>query len=210
MSSECCSLQCLIKHSLPHAEYINCRNRWLALCFVHLLKEFPSLVSLHTMLFSVWKPFKYSTIKKEVFNNMWHVYELNPLKVIKACTTRWLTHREACWRIVSRFDPLVDALYAIYNRKRCPDVKGVRDTLLLPQNIFMLLLVTELLVPINYLSKFLQTRSLNFSSIKNKLGSVVECLKLVQEGLEDYDAIDSSLIHFHKVNKFLTITAKRM
>ena len=141
---------------------------------------------------------------------MWHVYELNPLKVIKACTTRWLTHGEACWRIVSRFDPLVDALYAIYNRKRCPDVKGVRDTLLLPQNIFMLLLVTELLVPINYLSKFLQTRSLNFSSIKNKLGSIVECLKLVQEGLEDYDAIDSSLIHFHKGNKFLTITAKRM
>ena len=112
------------------------------------------------MLLSVWKLFKYSAIKKEVFNNMQHVYELTPLKVIKACTTRWLTHGEAYWRIISRFEPLVDALYAIYNEKRYPDVKGVREALLQPQNICMLLLVPELLVPINYFSKFLQTRSL--------------------------------------------------
>ena len=162
------------------------------------------------MLLSVWKLFKYSTIKKEVFNDMQRVYELTPLNVIKACTTRWLTHGEACWRIISRFEPLVDALDAIYNEKRCPNVKGVRDALLQPQNICMLLLVAELLVPINYFSKFLQTRSLNYSSIKNNLGSVIQRLELIQEGSEDYDAIDSSLVHFHKVVKFLTISAERM
>ena len=86
---------------------------------------------------------------------MQRVYELTPLKAIKACTTQWLTHGEAWWRIISQFEPLVDALDAIYNEKRCPDMKGVRDTLLQPQNICMPLLVTELLVPINYFSKFL-------------------------------------------------------
>ena len=35
-------------------------------------------------------------------------------------------------------------------------------------------------------------------------------MKFIQEGLEDYDAIDSSLAHFHKVVKFLTISAERM
>ena len=94
----------------------------------------------------------------------------------------------------------MDALDAIYNKKVCPDVKGVRDALLLPKNICMLLLVAKLLASINYFSKFLQTRSLNYSSIKNNLGSVIE---LIQEGLEDYDAIDSSLVYFHKVVKFL-------
>ena len=103
----------------------------------------------------------------------------------------------------------MDLLDAIYNEKRCLDVKGVRDALLQPQNICMPLLVAELLVPVNYFSKFLQT-SLNHYLIKNKLGSVIERLKLIQEGLEDYDAIDSSLVHFHKVVKFLTISAKRM
>ena len=95
MSSERCGLQHFIKHSSPHAEYINCCYHELTLCFVNLLKEFPSLVSLDTMLLSVWKLFKYSTIKKEVFNDMQHVYELTPLKVIKACPTSWLTHGEA-------------------------------------------------------------------------------------------------------------------
>ena len=156
MSSEHCGLQRLIKHSSLHAEYINCCNYQLALCSVHLLKEFLSLVSLDAMLLSVWKLFKYSTIKKEVFNDMQHVYELTPLKIIKVCTTRWLTHGEACWRIISGFEPLVDALDVIYNEKRCQDVKGVGDALLLPQNICMLLLVAELLVTISYFSKFLQ------------------------------------------------------
>ena len=71
----------------------------------------------------------------------------------------------------------------------------------------MFLLVAELLVPVNYFSKFLQKRSLNYSSIKNKFGSVTE---LTQEGLEDYDAINSSLVHFHNIVKFLTISAERI
>ena len=101
ISSERSGLQCLIKHSSPHAEYINYRNHRLPLCAAHLLKEFPSLISCDTMLLSVWKLFKYSTIKKEVFNDMQRVYELTPLKVIKSCTTQWLMHGEACWRIIS-------------------------------------------------------------------------------------------------------------
>ena len=51
-SSEHCGLQRLIKHSSQHAEYINCCNYQLALCSVHLLKEFLSLVSLDAMLLS--------------------------------------------------------------------------------------------------------------------------------------------------------------
>ena len=54
MSSEHCCLQHLIKHSSSHAEYINCCNHQLALCFFHLLKEFPSLVSLDASLF-IWR-----------------------------------------------------------------------------------------------------------------------------------------------------------
>ena len=152
-SSESCGLQHLFKHSSPHAEYINCRNHQLALCFVHLLKEFPSLLSLDTMLLFVWKLFKYSTIKKEVFNDMQRVYELTPLKVIKACPTSWVTHGEARWRIIW-FEPLVDALDAIYNKKRCPDVKWVRDTLLQLQNICFYLLQSYWCQPITSPSSY--------------------------------------------------------
>ena len=61
-----------------------------------------SLHSYHVILCSfLCGNFKYSTIKKEVFNDMQRVYELTPLKVIKSCTAQWLMHGEACWRIIS-------------------------------------------------------------------------------------------------------------
>ena len=99
------------------------------------------ITSLHWALFSYLKNFLHlyhlllcssmyesclSTvpIRKEFFNIMQHVYELNPLKAIKACTTWLLTHGEACWTI-PWFELLVDALKAIYNEKRCPDVQWV-------------------------------------------------------------------------------------
>ena len=67
------------------------------------------ITSLHCALFLYLKNFFHSyhsmlcsflTIKKEVFNDMQHVYELTPLKIIKVCTTWWLTHGEACLRII--------------------------------------------------------------------------------------------------------------
>ena len=117
---------------------------------------------------------------------------------------------EACWRIVSRFEPLIDALDSIYATKKCPDVKGVRDSLLLPENICMLLLIAELLVPVNYFSKFLQTRSLNYASVKNKLCSVICRIEKIQDDLRCYDTADSELTQFSKVTAFLRISAERM
>ena len=40
ISHEPCSLQCFIKHSSPHAEYINCLNHQLSLCFVHFFHSY--------------------------------------------------------------------------------------------------------------------------------------------------------------------------
>ena len=35
--------------------------------------------------------------------------EIQPIKIIKACTKRWLTHREATSHVISRFEPIFDA-----------------------------------------------------------------------------------------------------
>ena len=71
--------------------------------------------------------FKYSSIKQAVFDDAQTVMELKPLKILKACATRWLTHGETCSRIISRFEPLINALDAIYFAKKEPETKGVRD-----------------------------------------------------------------------------------
>ena len=99
---------------------------------------------------------------------------------------------------------------SIYTASKSPDVKGVRDALLFPANISMLLLVAEVLVPINYFSKFLQTKSLNYASVKSKLEKLIVNIETIKQSLNDYDVIDSSLTHFNKIIQFLTISTERM
>ena len=56
-------LQRKTQHMLPYALYINCHNHRLALCLVHLNKEYSDLQTINRMLLSIWKIFKYSSIK---------------------------------------------------------------------------------------------------------------------------------------------------
>ena len=163
MSGERKGLQRLICHTSPHSLYINCTNHRLALCLVHLLPKYGTLTKLDGLLISIWKTFHFSTIKQSVFGNAQVEYDLKPPKIIKAAVTRWLTHGEACGRVISWFHPLIDALDAVYLDKGDAEAKGVRDILLDPDIICMLLLLAEVLSPINMFSKFLQTVTLIYS-----------------------------------------------
>ena len=52
------------------------------------------------------------------------------------------------------------------------------NVLLTPKNILMILLLAEVLSPINRLCQFLQTRNLNFCSIDNKIDELYKQLKV--------------------------------
>ena len=132
MSGERRGLQRRLRHLSPFCIYLNCTNHRLALVLVHLMKmgEFDTLVSLDKLLLSIWKFFEYSSIKQAVFDDAQKVLEQKPLKILKACTTRWLTHGETCNRVISRYEPLVNALDTIYYERRDPESKGIRDLLL--------------------------------------------------------------------------------
>ena len=81
------------------------------------------------------------------------------MKIIKAAVTRWLTHGESCTRIISRLKPLIDPLDIIYFEKKDPEAEGVCDLLLNLDLVCMLLLLLEVLAPINiYQSFYRQTR----------------------------------------------------
>lgn len=48
-------LQRRIRHESPFALYVNCRNHRLALCLVHLIKKYPVLQEIDSLLISLWK-----------------------------------------------------------------------------------------------------------------------------------------------------------
>ena len=95
------------------------------------------------------------------------------MEPLKAAPTRWLSHGETSKRLVSRFESLVDALD---NGKAAPDIKGIRDELLEPNNILTLLLLSNVLAHTNRFLWYLETRNLIYSTIAQKFSQLTESL----------------------------------
>ena len=209
MSGERKGLQRLLRHTAPHAQYLNCRNHRLALCLVHLIPRYQKLRELDGLLISVWKTFKYSSIKQSIFDEAQATHDMKPVKILNACVTRWLTHGESCARIISRFEPLIDALDTIFFERGDAEAKGVRDQLLEPGLLLMMLLLAEVLAPINNLSKFLQTSTLLYTSVTTKVNSLIDRLHKIKDGLENHDSVDTNLKFFNRATTFLQISSER-
>ena len=122
MSGERTGLQRRMRHLTPHSKYVNCRNHRLALVFVHLLLQFEPLTEVDSTILAVWKMMKYSSVKSAVFGAAQSAAGKKSVKLLKCATTRWLSHGEASVRLISRFEPLVNALDAIINRSKDPEV----------------------------------------------------------------------------------------
>ena len=98
------------------------------------------------------------------------------MKLLKAAPNRWLSHGEASKRQVSRSESLVDALDTLINGKVAPDIKGIRNELLEPNTILMLLLLSDVLAHVNRFSRYLQTRNLIYSTVARKFSQLTESL----------------------------------
>ena len=208
MSGEREGLQRLIRHTSPYAQYLNCKNYRLALCFIHLIPKYQKLTELDGHLISLRKTFKSSSIKQSIFEEAQIQEDLKPLKITKACITRWLTHGESSIRVIVRFEPLLDALDSIFMERGDTEAKGVRDQLLQPEIICMLLLLAEVLSPIIIFSKYLQTSTLLYCDVGAKLDLILQRLHLIKDSLKDRDSVDTHLKFFSKVKSFLEISSQ--
>ena len=169
MSGECKGLQWLIRHASPYAQYLNCKNYRLAMCLVHLIPKYQKMTELIGLLISLWKTFKYSSIKQSVFQQAQMQQDLKLLRITKTCARRWLTHDKSCIQVIVKFEPLLDALDSIFMERGDAEAKAVRDQLLQPEIICMLLLLSEVLSPINIFSRYLQTSPLLYCDVGAKL-----------------------------------------
>ena len=57
---------------------------------------------------------------------------------------------------------------------------GIHDELLKPKTILMLLIVADVLVPINHFSMFLQKKTLIYADISRKSQQLLEIIKKLQ------------------------------
>ena len=88
------------------------------------------------------------------------------------------------------------------------EAKGVRDGLLEP-NLLLLLLLAEVLSPINILSKYLKTSTIVYASISAKVNHLTEKMHIIKDSLSDPHVADSKLKFFIKTVSFLHVSGQR-
>ena len=74
--------------------------------------------------------------------------------------------------------------------------------------ILILLLLAELLVPVNKFCKFLQTRNVNYSLVMTKFKHMISQLKNIKTYLQHHDALDCKLKYFKLASEYLKFAAE--
>ena len=101
------------------------------------------------------------------------VNNLKPLKIVKACTTRWLTHGEKSARVIGRFKQVIATLDTLTKEKHDEYTKDIKDQMLFLVSILMLFLRAE--VQVYFLSFFsnktfeLQLENFKVSTGRNEI-----------------------------------------
>ena len=78
-------------------------------------------------------------------------------------------------------ESLINALDTIIKHKSEPEIKGVQDQLLEPNNMLFLLLLTDVLMHINKFSKYLQKKNLIFATIRHKFVQLREAVLAMKD-----------------------------
>ncbi|KAJ8303650.1 hypothetical protein KUTeg_018760 [Tegillarca granosa] len=193
MSGVNSGLQRRFRHLVPHQIYINCRNHKLALCVKHLLKEFPVLETLDSLLTDIWKLFHFSPQRFHVFMDVQESYNMKKLSFIRAAATRWLSHGRACSRLLDRYTAILDCLDELYDRKKEAEILGLRNMLTNKKTISATVVLSDILKPVIFFSDYLQG-DVHFSRVnsrlqilKDELDHIAERYKSVADGHEDPD-----------------------
>ena len=131
---------------------MNCWNPRLALCLKHLMKEYPFLVEADSVLLSMWKLFEFSPQRFAVFKSVQKAYGMEQIALPRAAITRWLSHGMACIGFIDRYQAVVNTLDSIFDERKEAEVFGLRTMVMQKNTVAMILLLCDVLRPINVLS----------------------------------------------------------
>ena len=106
-----------------HLVYIHCHNHRFGLCFTHLIPKYDDFVKFDRLLLNLYLLLRNCTVTSNIFEDVHNAYGSKLLKLMKAVTTRWLSHRKAVQRVLHPYETLVASLDAIYLRKKEPTAR---------------------------------------------------------------------------------------
>ena len=114
-SGEKDGLKRLLQHVVPIAAWIGCGNHEVALCFKHLLNEFPSVADADAMLLALWKFFHYRPLAVNFLENTSKIYGEPSIVPVCPSVTRWTTHDRTCKNLYNGYKQFLSALVVCLN-----------------------------------------------------------------------------------------------
>ena len=165
------------------------------------MKEYPLLTVVDETLLAIWKLFHYSPRRFAVFQNVQSAYEDKKITLIRAAATRWLSHGKATVRFIDRYGAILDTLDELYDEKREPEVHGLRATITKQNTVMMILLLCDVLKPVNVLSESLQKADINFMDVDSKVKATINELEEIEAKIQNRNAhVD---LYFSKCDQML-------
>ena len=165
MSSGIGGLQRYVRFEGPFPKYINFRSHHFALAFVHLTWKQEVLEELDSLLLQLWKKFKFSMRDKSVLEEIQQVQgNLKTLKILKASTTWWLSHRNSTKRVIEIFEEIVDSLDVFMKNPR------IQKSMMSGMHCCVIWFCSTCPLQIsNNFFKFLRSWTILFSSLPSKV-----------------------------------------
>ena len=159
VSGETSGLQRRLCNAAPHSMYVNCRCNWFALWFKHLIKVFPWLSTIDTLLLGLWKMFHYSAKNRSILRELQAAYGMKAIFTVKVIVTWWLSHGAACKRCIERYVVIIEALDNVLTEteKQKPEVESYHATLLQLNKIMQIALLDDVLSTTSALCLLLQS-----------------------------------------------------
>ena len=119
-------LKAYLEHSVPQLIWIGCTNHKLALCFKHILQDFPIVKEADVFLLNLWKFFKYRTLAKHLLQECAQIYgDLDTIVPVCPSTTRWTAHERACLAVYNSYQHFIQALATCYNERKEGEALGL-------------------------------------------------------------------------------------
>ena len=125
------------------------------------------LVDYDALLLGLWKMFNYYPKKGSILGPLQQIYGKKPLKILKAATTRWLTHGKSSERVLECFRELSFTLDQICTDTNESEARGNRRMIMEHKLIFCLCFMTDIMSIINKLSLTLQKQAVLFVDINH-------------------------------------------
>ena len=134
----------------------------LALCFKHLVANFPWLIEIDTLLLRLQKVFHYSALNRHIFSQLQEACGMKVLQLLKAAVTRRLSNGAACKRYREHYKQIIEVLDDILVKNYIAEWIAT-DLPYLNQPLFFRLLSQKMFcwLPTDYVFCFRATRKIS-------------------------------------------------